>query len=258
MKKKDYQRGMRTVNRAVKATGVYKRSSKGQRSLILLLVAVVIGIVVGIILPRVSTTVGQMTGEYHAVGNAAETLATLRVNDRPHPNRTYDRDLFGYQKVDSDGDGCTIREEILARDLSDITHTGPGECKIKTGILKDPYTATTITFVRGVKTSTAVQIDHVVALHNAWNSGASEWDSGTLYEYGNDPYNLLAVDGPTNEDKSDASAAAWLPPNEDYACDYVARQVGVKAKYELTVTSEEKQAMLKVLHGCPGEAVPKR
>ena len=69
---------------------------------------------------------------------------------------------------------------------------------------------------------------------------------------GNDPYNLLAVNGPANQEKGSASAAYWLPTNSEYRCDYVARQIGVKDKYQLTVTSQEKDAMLAVLHTCPG------
>ncbi|MCI1983588.1 MAG: HNH endonuclease family protein [Bifidobacteriaceae bacterium] len=236
----------------------FKRTSTLERVLSFVVLAVLVGVTIGLLLPKLSPSVGKLTGEYHAVGDAAETLETLSVSDSRRPKKTYDRELFGYQKVDSNGDGCTIREDVLARDLTDITHTGPGECKIKTGTLDDPYTGKIIHFVRGVKTSTAVQIDHVVALSDAWKSGASTWTSTELYKYGNDSYNMLAVDGPANEDKSDASAAYWLPPNTSFQCDYVARQIGVKAKYELSVTPSEKETMLKVLHGCPGEAVPKR
>lgn len=101
-----------------------------------------------------------------------------------------------------------------------------------------------------------MQIDHVVALENAWQSGARDWSTAKRHEFGNDPYNLLAVDGPANQEKGSASAAYWLPTNADYRCDYVARQIGVKDKYQLTVTSQEKDAMLAVLHTCPGQAVP--
>ncbi len=102
----------------------------------------------------------------------------------------------------------------------------------------------------------AVQIDHVVALSDAWKSGASEWDAAKRYRFGNDPDNLLAVGGSVNHDKSDASAAYWLPPNSDFGCAYVARQIEVKAKYGLTVTSAERDAMLGVLHDCPGCDIP--
>lgn len=237
-------------------TRIFKGKNRFERILIFLVLAVVVGVTVGLILPKFSPEIGQLTGEYHAVGDAAETLETLKIVDKPHPTKTYDRELFGYQKTDEDGDGCPIREDVLARDLTQVQYTAAGSCKVKSGTLQDPYTGTTIHFTRGVKTSSRVQIDHVVALNNAWESGAYAWNSEQLYKYGNDSYNMLAVDGPANEQKSDASAAYWLPANTDFQCDYVARQIGVKAKYELTVTNSEKKAMLKVLHGCPGEAVP--
>ena len=123
-------------------------------------------------------------------------------------------------------------------------------------MLADPYTGKTITFTRGRTTSSAVQIDHVVALENAWQSGARDWDAMRRYEFANDPYNLLAVDGPSNSEKGSASAAYWLPTNADYRCDYVARQIAVKDKYNLSVTSAEKDAMLAVLHTCPAQPLP--
>jgi hypothetical protein len=249
--------GVKVPNSSIRfSSRSFKKKNGLEKFLIFLVFAVVVGIFIGVVLPKLSPEVGQLTGSYHAVGNAAETLETLKIVDRPHPTKTYNRELFGYQKTDEDGDGCPIREDVLARDLTDVKYTAAGSCKVKTGTLKDPYTGTTIHFVRGVKTSSRVQIDHVVALNNAWESGAYSWDSAQLYKYGNDSYNMLAVDGPANEEKSDASAAYWLPENTAFQCDYVARQIGVKAKYKLTVTSTEKQAMLKVLHGCPGEAVP--
>ena len=137
------------------------------------------------------------------------------------------------------------------------SRSGAG-CKVKSGVLSDPYTGTTIRFTRGVKTSSAVQIDHVVALENAWQSGANQWDRTKRYRFGNDMYNLLAVDGPANQEKGSASAAYWLPTNGAYRCDYVARQIGVKAKYGLTVTTKEKRAMLSVLRACPAQSVPER
>ena len=158
----------------------------------------------------------------------------------------------------------------MARDLTDVRYiagsgsssdSGSGSgagCKVKSGVLSDPYTGTTIRFTRGVKTSSAVQIDHVVALENAWQSGANQWDRTKRYRFGNDMYNLLAVDGPANQEKGSASAAYWLPTNGAYRCDYVARQIGVKAKYGLTVTTKEKRAMLSVLRACPAQAVPEK
>ncbi|MBW3081175.1 HNH endonuclease family protein [Bifidobacterium saguinibicoloris] len=248
-------RGGRTHFRRRRFTG----TSLTERLLILLVIAVIAGVSAGIGLPKISPTLAKVTGETAASGPAVDVLNTLAVDDGQNASG-YDRDAFGYRETDDDGNGCDIREDILARDLKDVTFkglTGHDACTVKSGTLDDPYTGKTIRFTRGVHTSTAVQIDHVVALENAWQSGARDWDTAKRYRYGNDPYNLLAVDGPANQEKGSASAAYWLPTNGDYRCDYVARQIGVKAKYGLSVTTAEKDAMLAVLHGCPGEEVPK-
>lgn len=123
------------------------------------------------------------------------------------------------------------------------------------GTLTDPYTATTIAFVRGAATSSDVQVDHVVALSDAWHKGAQGWDETTRQAFANDPLNLLAVDGPTNAAKGDGDAATWLPPSTAFRCDYVARQVSVKARYGLWVTETERAAIARVLGGCEGEPV---
>ena len=126
---------------------------------------------------------------------------------------------------------------------------------MQSGTLNDPYTGKVISFVRGVKTSLAVQIDHVVALSNAWSTGAQKLSYASRVQLANDPLELLAVDGPTNESKSDSDAASWLP-RAAYRCAYVARQIAVKRKYHLWVTSSEKAAMASVLSGCPGFKLP--
>jgi hypothetical protein len=101
-----------------------------------------------------------------------------------------------------------------------------------------------------------VQIDHVVAVSDAWQKGAQALDVSTRAQFYNDPLNLLAVDGPSNQKKSDADAATWLPPNKSYRCRYVARQIAVKAKYSLWVTQAEHDAMKNVLSTCPGQTLP--
>ncbi|WEV64323.1 HNH endonuclease family protein [Bifidobacterium sp. ESL0732] len=226
------------------------------RFLILLMVASLIGIGFGLILPKVSKPFAQMTGQYVATGPVAQVLATLPVDDHPS-TRGYDRDSFGYNTTDDDGNGCTIRDDILKRDMTSVRYKAPSACQVKTGALQEPYTGKSIRFVRGKQTSAAVQIDHVVALENAWQSGASKWDAATKQQYGNDAYNLLAVDGPANQQKGSASAAYWLPINRRFRCSYVARQVGVKQKYNLSVTTPEKQAISKVLKTCPAQQIPK-
>jgi hypothetical protein len=121
---------------------------------------------------------------------------------------------------------------------------------IASGTLSDPYTGTKIHFVRGVSTSSAVQVDHVVALADAWRTGARTWTAARRLRYANDPSVLLAVDGPENEAKGDDDAAEWLPDYRRFACAYVATQIFIKTEYQLWVTQEEKRAMATTLEDC--------
>lgn len=129
-------------------------------------------------------------------------------------------------------------------------------CTVLSGTLDDPYTGKTITFKRGADTSAAVQIDHVVALGDAWQKGAQQLSAEQRKALANDPLELLAVDGPANQQKSDGDAATWLPSNKLFRCQYVARQVAVKAKYHLWVTQAEHDAIARVLSSCPGQLLP--
>ena len=191
-----------------------------------------------------------------AAGSAVAALESLAVKGRA-PKTGYDREQFGPAWADTDHNGCDTRNDILARDLQAETfRPGTQDCVVLTGILEDPYTATEIHFVRGQDTSTAVQIDHVVALSDAWQKGAQQLDEATRTAFANDPLNLLAVDGPANAQKGDGDAATWLPANRSFRCDYVARQIAVKARYDLWVTAAEKDAMTGVLTACPGQVLP--
>jgi len=141
---------------------------------------------------------------------------------------------------------------VLARDLTDtLVQDG---CRVTAGTVIDPYTGVEIAFVRGVSTSALVQIDHLVALSNAWQTGAQQLTKQQREALANDPLNLLAVDGPTNSSKGDGDAATWLPPLKSFRCEYVARQVSVKAHYGLWVTPAEHEAIMRVLGGCPDQA----
>lgn len=189
-------------------------------------------------------------------GDAVAALATLPVKGRA-PKTGYARAQFGPAWSDVDRNGCDQRNDVLARDMTGETFKPATRlCVVLTGTLKDPYTGRTITFVRGEGTSEAVQIDHVVALSDAWQKGAQKLTATTRQNLANDPLNLLAVDGPTNQSKGDGDAATWLPPVTSYRCAYVARQVEVKAKYRLWVTAAERDAIARVLSGCPGQKLP--
>ncbi len=196
-------------------------------------------------------------------GIVARTRAVLErvpVKGRA-PKTGYDRGAFGPAWTDNvevaGGDnGCDTRNDILRRDLTDpTTRPGTGGCIILTGVLVDPYTTKRIEFQRGQATSTAVQIDHVVALSDAWQTGAQQIGEPRRRAFANDPLNLLAVDGPTNQRKGDADAASWLPPNKAFRCRYVALQTHVKARYDLWMTRAEHDTIAFTLGGCTDAAV---
>jgi hypothetical protein len=181
-------------------------------------------------------------------GTALEVLATLPVKGRA-PLTGYDRDRFGQAWLDTNRNGCDTRGDILSRDLTRLRYrAGTGDCVVEAGVLADPYTGRQIHYVRGNDT---VDIDHVVALGDAWQTGAQQWVPRERAAFANDPMNLLAVDSSANRQKGDGDTATWLPSNRAGRCAYVARQVSVKGKYHLWVTPAEHAAMARVLAGCP-------
>lgn len=161
----------------------------------------------------------------------------------------YSRDAFGTAWTDDTTitwgrDGCETREQILRRDLRAVTYRpGTSSCVVLTGILRDPYTATTIRFAKSRPLE--VQIDHVMALAYDWSQGAATWTQAKREQIANDPLNLLAVDGPENTRKSASGPADWLPPNRRVRCAYSVRFAQVSRKYRLPVRPQDKRAMLK-------------
>ncbi|MEV4802259.1 HNH endonuclease family protein [Nonomuraea sp. NPDC049421] len=199
---------------------------------------------------RSSGGVSDAKPDSAAVADAKKKLGELEVKGRA-PKTGFDRDKFGPAWSDVDRNGCDTRNDILKRDMEDETFkSGTHDCIVLTGTLEDPYSGKTITFKRGQTTSSAVQIDHLVPLSDAWQKGAQQWSATKRKEFANDPLNLLAVDGPLNGQKSDSDAATWLPPRKAYRCAYIARQIDVKAKYGVWVTSAEKDAMKGILDSC--------
>ena len=183
---------------------------------------------------------------------AAEALKQLAIKGRA-PKTGYARELFssGWGTIDS----CDVRNYILTRDMAAVTYVDK-TCKVNSGTLDDPYTGKTIQFTRGAESSSDVQIDHVVALGDAWQKGAQGLSAAERYSLANDPLELLAVDGKTNQAKGDSDASTWLPPNKAFRCSYVARQIAVKIKYKLWVTQSEYQTMASILSSCPTQQIP--
>lgn len=186
-----------------------------------------------------------------ASGLAADLLESIPIKGRA-PKTGYTRTQFG------DGwvivSGCDTRNIILHRDLKQPVIGD--NCKIQSGTLEDPYTGKVIQFKRGGDSSSDVQIDHVVALSDAWQKGAQQLTQIEREALANDPLELLAVDGPANQQKGDGDAATWLPPNKSFRCQYVSRQIAVKAKYRLWMTSNEREVIRQILNRCPGQSLP--
>ena len=214
-----------------------------------LLAALALLLAVGLVLAGVPAHAAHA-----AQPTAAQALATLKVKGRA-PKTGYSRELFGAAWSDVDHNGCDTRNDILNRDLADKQwRPGTHDCVVVAGTITDPYTGQALTFAKA--RAADVQIDHVVALSDAWQKGAQQWDATKRRAFANDPVELLAVDGPTNMRKGDGDTATWLPPKKSFRCAYVARQIAVKAKYGLWVTQAEHDAMARVLHRCPDQQLP--
>lgn len=184
-----------------------------------------------------------------APGTALAMLEELEVKGRA-PKTGYDADLFKWRS-DADHNGCDTRNDVLRRDLSDITiKAGTKGCVVIAGDLRDKYKGETYAFDRDPNN---IDIDHIIARSNAWQTGAAKFDEDTLKEFGNDPLNLLAVSSSLNRQKGDGDAATWLPPAKSYRCEYVSRQIAIKHKYDLWVVTAEKSAMQRVLGTCSNQ-----
>jgi hypothetical protein len=184
--------------------------------------------------------------------DALAALNNLEVKGRA-AKTGYARSQFPHWS-DPDRNGCDARNDTLKRDLTNITYkVGTRDCKVIAGQLLDPFSGKVITFLA---TKVVIDIDHVVALSNAWQTGAAYFDKNKRTQIANDPLNLLAVDSKLNRQKGDGDAATWLPPSKAFRCEYVARQVAVKAKYGLWVTKPEKVAIDKILSTCVGQKLP--
>lgn len=181
----------------------------------------------------------------HERAEARSVIDGLRVAGRG-PRTGYSREAFGPAWSDDHSalwgrNRCDTRNDVLARDLDAVVFDGSG-CVVLEGVFVDPYTGGERVFSRS--NANAVHVDHVVALSLAWQMGAARWDEATRIEFANDPLNLVATDGPTNQAKSDSSAASWLPPHRPNRCAYVYRIALVSQRYGLAVTAADQAVMV--------------
>lgn len=197
----------------------------------------------------VSTAVVQTSGDATL---ASEALGKLEVKGRA-PKTGYARTEFysGWPDVD----GCSLRQRIIRREVGEAAVMQG--CDVVAGHFIEPYTGEERNYATKTEFSKGIQIDHIVALSDAWQKGAQYLPKETRYQIATDPLNLIAADGPANMQKGDGDAATWLPPNKAFRCEYVARQVAVKYKYGMWVTEAEKAAIAKVLETCPEQRTPR-
>lgn len=215
-----------------------------------------IGLIGSILTSGVAITSQAVAFSQASEVTASSVLSTLPVKGRA-AKTGYTRAQFGQTWADVDRNGCDTRNDMLKRDLTEIVFKiKTRNCVVESGVLLDRYSGETINFVRGNVTSMEVQIDHVVALSNAWQTGAFKLSVVQRTALANDPLNLFAVKGRLNSQKGDGDAATWLPPLKSFRCAYVAQQIAVKAKYSLWVTAPEKDAMVRILTACPNQLLP--
>jgi hypothetical protein len=248
-------------------------------------------------LPQVNITIpsiGEVKGDTNGIPNeptkggenisrykkAKSTLEKLPVKDVDFRQK-YDRKAdFGDGWLDIDNNGCDTRNDILKRDMlaydknQQIKYKDNKNCKIESGSLYDPYTNSIKQFQYGTKTSSDVQVDHMVALKDAWLTGAQDWDYNKRVQYANSPDVLISSDGKTNMAKGDGNCAGpswnltvgtcdiwdnptiskvflvWQIPNYSWVCDYESKLVEIRQKWGLFVTSGQKQTYGKVLDTC--------
>jgi hypothetical protein len=248
-----------------------RRRRRTGRLTVLLVVAVILAVLAVLVVARMreagpADAPAQSPVPPPTSGQAPQPIPQTPGYDRARtlmaglPVKGWDRDTdyarsrFGEAwsddvNVEFGHNGCNTRDDILRRDLAQLT-VRPGTCYAATGVLHDPYTGAEIAFTRGPDTSSTVQIDHLVSLSDAWYKGARTWDPQRRKDFANDPRNLIAVAAQPNFDKAFRDAASWLPPNAAFRCEFVARQVEVKTAYRLWVSAKEKRAMEAVLHNC--------
>ena len=182
---------------------------------------------------------------------AKDVLDLLSVKGRA-PKTGYSRNLF-YETWPSI-DGCSLRQHIIKREMgSTAVISNEDNCSVVSGEYDEPYTGSHMIFYQKSDFTSGIQIDHIVALSDAWQKGAQNISPEERYNLATDPLNLIAVDSKANQNKADGDAATWLPSNKSFRCAYIARQISVKYKYHLWVTNAEKEAMKRILDRCPDE-----
>lgn len=175
-------------------------------------------------------------------------IEQLDVAEEP-VRRGYERELFE-QWVDLDGSGCTARHKVLAAQATSlaVTHrslTGTPNCVVYEGEWELLFDGS-----RHVGRAADIDVDHVVALAEAWDSGAHSWDATQRRTFANDPLNLMVANRQVNKDKADLDAGDWKPSDPRSGCVTAAKMVLTKLRYELAVDSAERRGLIALSRSC--------
>ena len=178
----------------------------------------------------------------------SDALAALPVRDEDRTG--YERSKFRHW-IDADRDGCNTRQEVLKSEAVIAPEQGP-KCTLTGGEWFSPYDDTYFTVAR------ALDIDHLVPLAEAWDSGASAWTAKEREAYANDLGDdraLIAVSAASNRSKADQDPATWQPPAVGYRCTYATDWVAVKTRWSLAIDPVERSALTQILSACPNPAI---
>ncbi len=185
-------------------------------------------------------------------GGGAEVLKAaiqrLVVMEEP-PRSGYARELFEHW-VDVDGSGCTVRHKVLLADATAIAPLripsgGGAPCVVYEGNWELLFDG-----ARHVGVASEIDVDHVVALAEAWDSGAWAWDAERRRTFANDSLNLIVADRQVNKDKADLDAGQWAPPDHRARCITAAKMVLTKLRYQLSVDAAERRGLLTMARSC--------
>lgn len=193
-------------------------------------------------------TTGSGSGAGSSVDGLTIAQALDKIPSAEEDRSGYDRDKFEHW-VDADGDGCDTREQVL---IDEKTAGSVEDCKVSGGKWLSYYDGKEWT------KSTDVDIDHLVPLAEAWDSGAKSWDAARLRSYANDlgdERTLVAVTDNVNQEKSDQDPAEWLPPLKSVRCRYAAEWVAVKLRWGLSADDAERDRLAELAADCPDERV---
>lgn len=179
----------------------------------------------------------------------AELLTILPT--APEQRAGYDRSLFRHW-TDADGDGCDTRREVLIEESLTVVAVS-ATCGISGGSWVSVYDGLAFTDPSGL------DIDHVVALAEAWDSGAYGWSADRRERFANDlgvSWSLIAVSASSNRSKSDQDPADWLPPSSGDLCPYLSAWIAVKVRWSLAVDTGERSELASLTASCPDERMP--